>query len=448
MPRTLGAIRSCAVLAPVLALLTCLLATPTVASGTGTQTHYRRDIFVIRYFPLAADGTHIDIDVTGDVGEELDVIRARTDRITSQTEHYLSEGTRYHGYGRPGAEPSLTFRMVARKTHLAAVPTLPGFEGSSYAVRADYRRIMDDHDICAKVDGRLGVDEVWIWAYNGKLDISESKMSGPYGDISNSYRLDDMPHCGRTYVVYTFNYGRDTAEAVHSYGHQIEAELQHFSPDLMDRFWGPAHPGADAQVGRCGSVHNPPNSRSEYDYANPTTNATDCRSWDPDGIGVTRRIGCATWGCDDLGSTDNAQLDWLVWWMQSIPGRGNHVDYRGRQLRNWWDALGAFDRLNARGEESSTAPVANSRRAFVSSQFLAASPRQGHRLRATRRSRRRRSSRTIGGSRANWGLRKESAPSTGVAPAIVPTLSASQPPSRRPGRRRVRRRRMCKAFSR
>ena len=47
------------------------------------------------------------------------------------------------------------------------------------------------HDICNYVDNK-NVREVWLFAYQGsptiKLVVMESKMSGPYGDISNRNR--------------------------------------------------------------------------------------------------------------------------------------------------------------------------------------------------------------------------------------------------------------------
>ena len=52
-----------------------------------------------------------------------------------------------------------------------------------------------------------------------------------------------MPHCKHTYVVYTFNYGRSTAEAVEIWGHQLEAEFNAINQDLFrNKFQGPSYP--------------------------------------------------------------------------------------------------------------------------------------------------------------------------------------------------------------
>ena len=168
-------------------------------------------------------------------------------------------------------------------------------------------------------------------------------MSGPHGDISNSYEWNDMPVCQHTYVVYTFNYGRGTAEAMHSWGHQIEAEMNAVNAPLFGLFQGPNYPPVLGVTGRCGSVHNPPNARFEYDWTNPTPHASDCENWNPDGIGATTQIGCDVWGCNDISDSDNAQLNWQIWMWQNLPGRNNTKTYQGKQLRNWWDVHGNFD---------------------------------------------------------------------------------------------------------
>jgi hypothetical protein len=89
---------------------------------------------------------------------------------------------------------------------------------------------------------------VWLWAYeagippNISLDIDESKMSGRFGDISNSGNVrNDMPKCNNTYRVYTFNYlpGFGTFYAFESGGHQMEVELNAVDANLFSIFQGP-----------------------------------------------------------------------------------------------------------------------------------------------------------------------------------------------------------------
>src|SRR5690606_33745046 len=115
-------------------------------------------------------------------------------------------------------------------------PKHPGNHTPQPKYKIDYQKILTEHAICTYVT-KHNVSHVYIWAYSGygsptgEIRAWESNMSGPYGNISNSYWEDDMPHCGKTYVVYVFNYGRGTAEALHSWGHQIEREMNAVSPE-------------------------------------------------------------------------------------------------------------------------------------------------------------------------------------------------------------------------
>jgi hypothetical protein len=301
-------------------------------------------VVVLKYFPLTQDGQNIDIAITGDVGDPLATVQAKVNSMTVNVASGLSLGSAYREYANPSAPHDLSYTIVDTKEFHEAVPAIPSSLNPAYPMRADYVAIMSSIDVCAYVLG--GVDQIWIWAYQGphQLDISESKMSGPYGDISNSYRLNEMPDCGRTYTVYTFNYGRGTGEAIHSQAHQLEAELAAVDPVLFtDLYEGTVQYPAGTATGRCGSVHNPPNSRFEYDWTNATSNPTDCLAWDPDGLGPTTLMSCSTWGCADHSDTDNPQRNWIVFWMQNFPGIGNAVSYHGRQMRDWWDVHFDFD---------------------------------------------------------------------------------------------------------
>lgn len=313
-----------------------------------TQTNYNLGVLVIKYIPTA-DGVNIDTSVTGDVSGTVIAMRQKTDQIDANLQNFLSIGTAYHYYSNSAATPSLTFHTVNTIEWDTAAPTIPNPfynpPSNPYAVRPDYNQIMQNVGICNYVQN-LGVNEVWIWAYQGpsQLQIDESKMSGPEGDHSNSWVHNEMPVCTKTYTVYTFNEGRGTAEAVHSHGHQLEAELNFVNSNMFTNvFEGPAHPGGTGTVGRCGSVHNPPNSTADYDYANTATNNSDCMAWFPDGLGTQSPISCANWGCFGTTDTDNPQLNYLVWWMQNFPGKGNTVQTNGFHMRNWWDVHANFD---------------------------------------------------------------------------------------------------------
>ncbi len=316
-------------------------------AATDTNTTYDLGVLVIKYFPLTSDGQNIDIVVTGDVGGSYQTVRQHTSSVTTNLFSMLPQATKYLGYSNSSAQPSLNYSLVDTKEYTQAVPMLT--DGSR---RPNYNQIMQQHTICNYVDNQ-NVREVWLWAYQGPsypgssepyLSISESKMAGPFGDISNSYRLNDMPTCNNTYRVYTFNYGRGTSEAVHSWGHQIEAEMAAVDNGVFRTLWqGPAYPQTQGVNGRCGSVHNPPNARSEYDWVNPTPQKSDCMDWTPDGMGTLSDISCSIWGCQDISDSNNSSLNYQIWNWQNMPGRNNTKSYQGRAMRNWWDVHGDFD---------------------------------------------------------------------------------------------------------
>lgn len=320
--------------------------------GSTAIPSYNINVLVIKYFPLSSDGKSIDLAVTGDVGESYQTIRQHTVNVTNNLKKALEQATRYLGYKNPTASSSLLYNIIDTKEYAQAVPIKSHSDSPRYP---DYNGIMSSHNICDYVD-RKGVREVWLWAYQGPnqsdgqpfLGILESKMSGPYGDISNSRRYNDMPICQNTYRVYTFNYGRGTAEALESWGHQMEAELNAIDSSLFrEKFQGPIYPQTQGITGRCGSVHNPPNARFEYDRGNQTPQNSDCLDWKPDDLGRLDPISCDSWssGCGDKGDADNPSLNYQIFNWQNLPGDGNTKTYQGKRLRNWWDVHGNFDSL-------------------------------------------------------------------------------------------------------
>lgn len=157
---------------------------------------YEMNVLVIKYFPLTSNGQNIDINVTGDVDGFFSVIKQKTVAITKNLVTALEESSRYLGYKDPKSESSLKYTIVDTVEHKKAFLIEPGTTN-----KPNYNKVMKDHNICNYV-GSKKVSEVWILAYQGpgpQLGISESKMSGPFGDISNSYRSNDMPICKSTY---------------------------------------------------------------------------------------------------------------------------------------------------------------------------------------------------------------------------------------------------------
>jgi hypothetical protein len=284
-------------------------------------------VLLVHYFPTRGDA--IDRSVTGDVGKTLASIRQHTATTTQQVIAALEEGSRYHGYQDPTARPSLRYAVMGSVEFQEALPVWrkPGHR----VPMTDYQAILQRIDARTWVVER-GVKEIWLWGYHGGvIDLWESNLAGPWGDISNSDRdPHDLPVFDRTYTVYHYNYGRGASEAVEDHMHQIEAVLRHIDPDLFwNKFVG--KPGE----GRCGWAHYPPNGERDYDWRNPKTVMSDIEDWRPEGGGRRIPITADRWGRDSLR--------WFVYWMQNVPGRAHGITYRGRRLTNWWAFIGDFD---------------------------------------------------------------------------------------------------------
>jgi hypothetical protein len=289
---------------------------------------------VISYFPPTPDG-RIDRAVTGDVDAPLEAIRRHTRQTTARVVESLERGSIYHGYKNPAAHPCLHYEIVDTLEFLEPLPTWR--KRGHRAPMTDYNAIMQKIDIKEWVAER-GVKEVWLWGYHGGvIDLWESNMAGPFGDISNSDRDPyDLPVLGKTYTVYHYNYGRGASEAVEDHIHQIEAVLRHVDPHLFwDNFVG------KTGQGRCGWAHYPPNAKHDYDWANANYVWTDIEDWRPDGSGEKKRLNCQRWNCDSL--------TWFIYWMQNLPGVNNGLRYKGRPLSNWWTFIGDFDGAMAAG---------------------------------------------------------------------------------------------------
>jgi hypothetical protein len=284
-------------------------------------------VLILNYFPVS--NGRIDRRITGDVDAPLDQMRQHTVRTTRQVVGALETGSTYHGYKNPLAQPSLRYQLVDTLEFLEPLPTWqkPGHRNPM----TDYNAIMQRIDIRQWVE-RRGVKEVWLWGYHGGvIDLWESNMAGPHGDISNSDRdPNDLPVLSQTYTVFHYNYQRGPSEAVEDHMHQIEAVLRHVDPHLFwDKFVG--KPGE----GRCGWSHYPPNAVADYDWRNRNYIWSDIEDWRPDG-GQKQRINCDRWRGDSLA--------WFIYWMQNLPGADNGLTYRGRALTNWWAFVGDFDR--------------------------------------------------------------------------------------------------------
>jgi len=297
-------------------------------------------VLELKYFPLDANGNLDSVETR--VTATLSQIRTKVSQLSSGLEQGMELASTY--VKQQGIGGYLDYQKVASFEYLEAVP-----RSTQFPPFANHFTMLNRVNICNYVDN-LGVRDVWIWMYHTDVVApNESNMSmgrvssswfnhGTYGDISNSYQQNDLPVCNNTYVVYNFSYERQVAEAIHNYGHQQERLLNYADSTLFSQWVNPYGSGVGS-TRACGNVHNPPNSTSDYNYANTTLVTSRCSDWRPDGTGATESVSCSKWTC-----TGDSQKAFLTWWFQRIPGRGTTLVRNGVRLRNWNEFLADFDK--------------------------------------------------------------------------------------------------------
>jgi len=195
---------------------------------------------------------------------------------------------------------------------------------------ADYHRIMVDLDVAHRIDN-YEIDEIWMFAgpYAG---FYESRMAGPSAFWCNAPPLDSFFQMNRRTVLMGFNYERGVGEMLESYGHRAESIMEHVYRGRRgeDNFWrrfirhDKSHPG-HAEVG---NIHYAPNSRRDYDWANPQRVLCRCDTWlnFPDLTGAPRMVNSRDWGNGDT------RLHHL-WWLRYLPRKAGET---GDVSNNWW----------------------------------------------------------------------------------------------------------------
>jgi len=319
-----------------------------------SDKEYNIPVLSLSYLPMDKNNSNkIDLSITGPYlspGATIDFIRQKIDRINGELIAGLEKGSSYHGYKDSSSKPALKYFIFESKEFLRPILRTGNVswifpDQGDWGLTADHYKELSDINICDYVENK-GIKEVWIWMYHygpdsdgdGKADLdqnryhvspAESNMSGPYGDISNSYRINDLPICKKTYVVYEYNYTRDFGEAIEDHAHQIEAVLRNADAFV---FWD-KFVGASSETFNCGWTHCPPNVMSQcsthnYDWKNEASVNSNCEDWKEDGTGTVKTVSCHTWAGPVCG--DNSGDKFKVWWMQNIP-------------RDWWVYIGDFD---------------------------------------------------------------------------------------------------------
>ncbi len=333
-------------------------------------------VVIVEFLPTA-DGVNLDVTKNPDfytLGETtLDALEKRILDFAKRRKMGIEQGSRFRGYRDPLAAPSLGYRVV---DHIIVYELTPASTKRGREAGGPY------YPDFFKIFARLKLDqlitekkvkEVWIVesgmdagypSYNPAIHKQEdfrtnweSNMSSPTtGDVSNSDRdPNDLPVLGHTYVVYTFNFRRTQAEAIHNVGHQLEALLSYVNQRQdgdLNLFWH-QFVGQNAQnqfiTGRAGWTHMPPNTTTDYDYLNPTLVSSDIEDWRPDASGSKKSVNVSTWGSLTYpwpGAADfeqRAETQWYVYWMQNFPGRSNQIRRGTNWMTNWWAFTGDWD---------------------------------------------------------------------------------------------------------
>lgn len=213
--------------------------------------------------------------------------------------------------------------------YLSCWQNLAGFHAPD---GADYHRLLDEFDVVPQINaGRI--DEVWLFAFP-YAGYYESLMAGPGAVWCNAPPLA-RPDAHRPFVVMGFNFERGVGEMLENFGHRAESMLTHVfrsargEANLWERFTRHerSHPGR----AECGNVHFAPNSRRDYDWANPEPVLSRCDAWlrFPDLSAPPRTVTCQEWGGGDMRAHHR-------WWLGHLPRADGQA---GGYRHNWWPYL-------------------------------------------------------------------------------------------------------------
>ena len=360
------------------------LATP-IAGATWTVP-----VTVLAYLPTA-DGVNIDVRKCPDFYDlgplSLAAVEGRILDIVRRKKMSLEQGSRFRGYSNPGALPSIGIRVVRIRFVYDILPASATFRINGIAL-PDYSSIVPQQGLDTLINS-AGVRQVWLAqssldagypSYNPAIHsaadfrvVDESNMSSALtGDISNSYRLNDLPILSQPYIVYGINWRRSQAEAVHNVGHQLEAQYTYIAQrqDGNTQLFWRQFVGQNASnqfvTGRAGWTHMPPNTVKDYDYLNSASVASDIEDWSPDNSGAKKNVSVSTWanhahpwpGAQGFGQQTESQ--WYIYWFQSMPGRGNTIRHGAGWMTNWWAFTGDWHgAVNANLGLHAAAPAAS-----------------------------------------------------------------------------------------
>lgn len=185
---------------------------------------------------------------------------------------------------------------------------------------ANYNKILDDNQICQKVNNSQ-VDELWMFG-GPWFGFWEANMAGPNSFSTNGPVISNTS-CQKPLHIMGFGYERGMPDMVHDLGHRIEGTMTNF---LAGQVWSQFKSSS-----ACGDIHYPPNTTIAYIYWNDSSINSSCDDWYnyPNLKNEVKNISCQVWGCTDLG--------FYKWWMQHLSYKSGTDNYK--KLNNWWSYI-------------------------------------------------------------------------------------------------------------
>ena len=342
-------------------------------------------VVIVNYIPTT-DGIYLDKNLTlgsnipWDAAHQYLLSRAKNKILTDKIieKNAIEESTKFRDYATNTVKPYIDIDVVAYinvydvkyiKTETKLVDTTD--DKIDNKVTIDWYRI-DYEDIATRINLKDYVEnknakEVWLTTFPKEagylsFNVPESNMSpkvgASYYDVSNGGGdMTDLPRYKNTYVVYGDNGFRGVDTDLHNRGHQLERQMMF----VDNTTWSTQF----AKVGRAGNTHWCPNSVRDYDYWNKTFAKSDIMTWKPSG-GTFVDVNVDTWvtkkysfentismvspGPFATGTIDyssDAQVKWLIFWWQSVPGYNNTVtdviNNKEVKFNNWWDIFYNWD---------------------------------------------------------------------------------------------------------
>lgn len=341
-----------------------LLSVPYLTTPSNPNAKIIVPVVVVNYFPTL-NGIDIDTKRASGYGSlspiTIDRLEKKTIQFLNLTKFGLEEGSKFRGYNVPSQTSSVSFKVVKFiNVYEIKKGLMDKIGGVVY--QPDYIDLFGKINLKQLVENE-GVKEVWFSlrpisneypvvkseniSPENFINLPESNMSSPTGDVSNSVRYqNDLPVYNKTYVVYGYNLETSSANMIHNRGHQIEAQLSH----LDGNFWGSFSNKTDgyADSTRLGCTHKPPNTTRDYDWNNKTYAMSDIEDWKPTG-GTKKLINSDRWMNINYTpptpvdlipyDSNDSQMKWLIFWQQSIPSNNSNIS----NVNNWWDLFYNWD---------------------------------------------------------------------------------------------------------